>query len=249
MEGLDPRPEPAKIFDTAVTGDDWVKLRTEAIFRETLKDRTFTIVWTDNQRRYMTAEITKDDIYQYRLNRIFLSAPREVLEAAAGYLVRRTRKRRDIIHGYIETHMEHLAKTRVNRRYRLNPQGTVFDLEEIKDMLVDLYFDGDLPVSMTWGSRRTTINRHRISLASYSQATNIVRVHPVLDNDLVPIHFIAYVIHHELVHAKIKAREKDGRRYFHDEEFYEELHRYPLWEKAELWEKEALPSLLLAWKP
>ncbi len=237
IPGLEPYPEGSGGMQDAEIQ------RVEEIFRSVLGHDRFSIVWTENIYRFMSVEI-EDNFYSFRMHKAFLHAPRNVLEAAAGYAVRKTKKRKELLHTFIETKAYDESFKSSQRKIRLNPHGKWFNLQEILDRLNERYFDPPLEVSIGWGRRRSTTGKRRIILGSYNAHTDTIRIHPVLDDPSVPVYAIEYIVYHEMVHASLKDEVASKQTTPHGKEFYARLYRYEAWKKAEEWEQTKLQELL-----
>ncbi|MBK7645146.1 MAG: hypothetical protein IPJ19_19225 [Planctomycetes bacterium] len=72
-----------------------------------------------------------------------------------------------------------------------------------------------------------------------------MRIHPVLDQPLVPRSFVRFVLHHELLHALIPPRQaRDGRWTHHGADFRARERAYPGYASARAWERANMNSLL-----
>jgi predicted metal-dependent hydrolase len=72
----------------------------------------------------------------------------------------------------------------------------------------------------------------------------LIRVHPVLDQEMVPSYFVDWIVFHEMLHGKHEIRRVGGRRRFHPPEFAREEQQFPDYFRARLWEKANLDRLL-----
>jgi|GEM_PF-1984806 len=248
MPGLDPLPAPASA-DPDSSEITWARRRIEAIFHEVLGKSPFTITWTNNIRTFMTCEVQKDGSFQYRMNQAFLFAPRKVIEAAAGYPMRRTKQRQEILHRFMETKNYDYATRRSSRNVQLQPRGDIYDLQLIFEAVNESYFEGQVEAKITWGNRRSTRGKNRISLGSCSLNTGIIRINPVLDSPEVPFYFVEYIVYHEMVHALLQATEENGRQMYHGTAFNQHMDNFAHLRRAEAWEREVLPTVLARWRP
>lgn len=162
-----------------------------------------------------------------RIHRSFVHAPGSVLDAVAAYAssgARRAKRRRalETIRGYFEECTVSEPATELDSA-AIEPHGETYDLEEIRDRLVERYFDGRLEVAITWGRRlprrRTRRKQRSIQLGSYVAEENLIRLHRALDDPAVPRLVVESVVYHELLHAVIPAPRRNGRRRLHPPEF------------------------------
>jgi hypothetical protein len=104
---------------------------------------------------------------------------------------------------------------------------------------------GDALPSITWGKRGPSRTRSSLRLGSYCPDTRMVRVHPVLDQALVPRWFVRYVVFHELLHCVHPPQRVDGDRWIHHgPEFRRREKRYPDFERARAWEEAHITALI-----
>ena len=78
----------------------------------------------------------------------------------------------------------------------------------------------------------------------YVQDARIIRIHPTLDRPEVPDFYVATVVFHEMLHQAIPAREQNGRRVVHGQDFRRRERAYPDYLRAKAWEERNLPLLL-----
>ena len=89
----------------------------------------------------------------------------------------------------------------------------------------------------TRSGRPCSSRRRSIRFGSYSAQENVIRIHPLLDQDFVPQYFIRYIVFHEMLHAFLGAHESSsGRRRVHTREFRRRERAYPDYARAVEWE-------------
>lgn len=223
-----------------------------------------SLVLTDNRSRILSARPAKGDPSQLdlRLHRCFVAAPPEVLTAVVRFANGRSRgslERQAL--AALQRHFEAWREAEGveeppprRRRVTLRPVGETLDLRQVRDDLVQRFFDGRLDVRITWGqgrsgSRRAAALRKRrrrrsIRLGSWHQEDNLVRIHPALDRPGVPRCVVESIVYHELLHADLPARSENGRRRIHSAEFRRRERLFPHHEEAQRWIAENLGALL-----
>jgi predicted metal-dependent hydrolase len=67
----------------------------------------------------------------------------------------------------------------------------------------------------------------------------MIRINPVLDIERVPPYFVEFIVYHEMLHAFLGVKNKNGRRSVHSKEFRELEKRFSDYEKAMAWEKKS----------
>ena len=79
----------------------------------------------------------------------------------------------------------------------------------------------------------------------YFHEQKVIRIHPALDDDRVPLHFVEMVVFHEMLHQVFPPElDEDGRRIVHGPSFRAAERRFPGYERARAWEKAHLHLLL-----
>ena len=205
----------------------------------------------DARRNVLVARPAADGRgYELRLNRAFGQAPEEVREAVASWL--RSGKRARKACALLDEYVAELAQSlppRPRRLPELCARGSVYDLDELVGELREEALPPSLlPLErtphLTWGRRGRGAKRS-LRLGSFDHELNLVRVHPVLDQEGVPRWFVRFVVFHELLHAALPP-EKDarGRSLHHGPTFkrYERAHAD--YERAIEWEEQHLAALL-----
>jgi hypothetical protein len=89
--------------------------------------------------------------------------------------------------------------------------------------------------------------RKSIKMGSYSADSKVIRIHPALDQPVVPRYFVEWIVFHEMLHHVYRTRRgEDGRRCVHPPEFIEHERRFHDYKRAQAWEDENLDLLLRA---
>ncbi|MCI0589389.1 MAG: hypothetical protein L0323_21440 [Planctomycetes bacterium] len=181
--------------------------------------------------------------FSIRLHRIFLEAPREILEAAAGWLSRGGKRRAAAIDRYIEENLPRLPPRRPPRPERA--RGAVHDLGALFARLNREHFGGSLEAGVEWARPGRSRSPRSIKFGSFDPIGRAIRVHPALDRPFVPEGFVSYILHHEMLHAALPpVRGRTGRRAHHHAEFRRRERAFPERRRWEAWEKSNLRRLL-----
>ncbi|HYH94430.1 MAG TPA: hypothetical protein VD972_00560, partial [Hyalangium sp.] len=132
------------------------------------------------------------------------------------------------------------------KRLRLDPAGRHHDLARIFDRLNERYFRSRITAAITYGpAPRVKGPRKSIKMGSYSADARVIRIHPVLDQPVVPRYFVEWIVFHEMLHHVYRVkRGEDGRRCVHPPEFLEHERRFHDFKRAQAWEDENLDLLL-----
>lgn len=206
------------------------------------------ITFTSNRRTILSVK-RRSGRCVVRMHRCFASAPCDVVEAIARFLVDRSRKNIKIIDAYFERNVSAstLQVRIVNRR--VNPKGDHFDLSEIFADLNKRYFDSKVEADITWGRKRVVRGRlfkrsKHITLGSYRRRERLITIHPNLDQAIVPRYMVESIVFHEMCHQVVGGEVVNGRRRLHHRPFKEVEATFPDIEKARGWAKENMKLLL-----
>jgi len=228
------------------------------------------LVLTDNRTVLVSGRPADPEGWAVRLHWSFALAPAEVVAAVAAVVAgpRRgtaRRRARQSVRNWISHFREAtgpgpapeawaaVLDTRRREAATGGRTGHVHDLEEIRDEVNERYFGGRLPVDIAWSragraqaARRTGRQRGRstLKLGSWSEEDALVRIHPVLDHASVPRYVVASVVHHELLHAELGSKVRNGRRRHHTPEFRRREQEFAEHEEARRWIRDKLNELL-----
>ena len=182
---------------------------------------------------------------QFRLHHMFCGAAEPVLRALAGFTGKNRRPHGRAIDEFVRTH-RHLIKAAPSRADPpLATRGRVHHLGDIYDELNVQHFDRRVTARIGWGRRPPDGRRRSIKMGVYFHDQKLIRIHPALDDEQVPRHFVRLVVFHEMLHQVLPPTTDDsGRRTVHGREFRAAERRFPDYERARAWEKTNLHLLL-----
>jgi hypothetical protein len=189
--------------------------------------------------------------WRLRLHHLFLAAPAEVVTALARFVRGGNPRASATLDRHIDRHralIRRVPPAQLRRRLRIAPVGQQHDLQRIFDRLNRRYFAGDARAAITYGpAPRVRLPRQSIKLGSYSAEARLIRIHPALDQPGVPRYFVEWIVFHEMLHDRHRARSTaDGRRCVHSAAFREEERRFRHFARAAAWEAQHLGLLLRA---
>ncbi len=212
--------------------------------------------WIDRFRRYygwpvevvfhdnastMISSRRRGKTLHLRLHHMFQQADAAVLAALADFL-RGAGRGAEILDSYIEGH-KHLVLARRPRRLG-SSIGRRFDLLRIRDALNRFYFARPVLVPVVWGRFHSARRRQSIRLGSYAYDEQLIRIHPVLDQDFVPAHVVVGVVYHEMLHHVFGEQKVCGRRQIHTPEFRALEERFVHYARSSVWVKQNIRRLL-----
>jgi len=203
----------------------------------TLSGKAVTLTITDNATSMLSAA-RKNGRLTVRLHRMFLQAEDVILEAVAGFIAGK-KECRTVIRDFIKTNSPRIGHT-TSTPAPLMPHGKVYSLTDIFEQVNRGYFEGRITAGITWGRNRPVKRVRRITLGSYCNSSNIIRIHPLLDRKAVPSYFVEFIVYHEMLHADLRVEPGNGRRKLHTKEFRLRECRFAAYEQALAWEKNNL---------
>lgn len=187
--------------------------------------------------------------YSIRLHRMFLRADESVVNALTSYIRGEDRRASGLLDRFIHDNrrrIRQVSPTQRQRRLSLKTRGQHHDLRALLHKVTATSFvELAQDVAIAWAPAPPVhVPRRSIKLGSYSADTQIIRIHPALDQAFVPEFFIRWIIHHELLHHVFRAdlTARNGR--VHTPEFCALEREFPEFREALLWERRNLDVLL-----
>lgn len=172
------------------------------------------------------------------LHRMFLGAPRNVMEALSCYLQKQGGTMAPSIKAYIEDNIRQLDYSSQLDLNRLQPKGHVYDLDKMYDILNRDYFSNELDLKITWFGRNTSSARKRLTLGLYHDPLKLIKIHRIMDKPSFPEFLVSYVIYHEMLHEICPAYiDERGIKQIHSQEFKEREKEYHDFKRAKEWMK------------
>jgi hypothetical protein len=213
--------------------------RIAKILREPVEVQLTDNAWTMVSFKRLSGRV------RFRLHHMFAAAHDGVVRALAGFTGRNRRAHGRAIDEYIREHKELIRATPSRALPPLEQRGRVHDLFEIYRQLNAGEFGGAIDARIGWGRRPPGGRRRSIKMGVYLHEQKLIRIHPALDDERVPRHFVELVVFHEMLHQAIPpAVGPDGRRVVHGAEFRARERRFCGYERARAWERQNLHLLL-----
>lgn len=199
---------------------------------------------TDN--RYTIISVQRGrECYRVRVHRLFAGAEPRLVRALARYVVHNDQRASALLSEHIEQNQAKIQRRAPRpRRQILRTRGRVHDLARVYERLNRDHFGGKLDLRITWAAARRRVAQRSIKVGTFLVEDRLIRVHPVLDQEMVPAYFLDWIVFHEMLHGKHTIRRVAGRRCFHPPEFAREEKQFPDYWRARLWEKANLDRLL-----
>ena len=183
--------------------------------------------------------------YKVRLHHMFLEADTGVLNSLARFVKSRNRKAPSVLRSFVNVNSHKIKQSpRKSRQTIVRSKGRFFDLKSLFDQVNREYFKNEIDCSITWGANRRVRNQNSIKLASYSDRTKTIRVHPALDKSYVPKYVIIGIVYHEMLHHHLGVEHRHGRKIVHTRRFRQLEAQYRHYEKLQAWKNKNLHRLL-----
>ncbi|VAX20455.1 hypothetical protein MNBD_NITROSPINAE01-258 [hydrothermal vent metagenome] len=205
------------------------------------------LTFTNNRKSLISIKRQAGLVY-VRLSRIFLLADENTVYDIVRFIKGETLRVPRTVMEFAEksTLPPHVAQKVLSRT---NPVGKVYNLRKIAKSVNARYFNGELNINITWGEKprrkKRRYGNRMIQLGLYDRDLDLVRVHPVLDSETVPVEYLGLVVYHELLHKKLGSkRGANGERRHHGAEFRCLEKEYEQYSWAMAWEKRNINKLL-----
>jgi hypothetical protein len=173
-----------------------------------------------------------------RLQRMFLSAPDEVIISLGRWIGGRERRCPKAVRRFIDYPPAEVVELAHSRRRRLQTRGRCWDLGRMLQRLNERFFGGAVTARITWGRRSSRRAVQARTLGAYYRNEQLIVIHPVLDQWVVPEWFVEFTVYHECLHTFQGPGERP-----HNRRFAEQLRRHPDHVAALKWEKENISLL------
>jgi hypothetical protein len=119
------------------------------------------------------------------------------------------------------------------------------DLDKIFVSLNKEYFSDRIQAKIMWGRDVKSHNKSGFRYGSYDEAKKLIRVHPRLKQDFVPLIVLELTVYHEMCHQFTPSYKKNGIWQSHHKEFRKKEREYKRYREARNWEKHNWHRLLL----
>lgn len=193
---------------------------------------------TNNRSTMMSVRKSRArNAIELRLHHMFLAADAKVLQSLAVWLLD-PRARRDAaaVDAFISNNF-HQVRADAQKNNDIITRGNVFDLAALFRDLNAEHFDNSVHARITWGRMPPARRRRSIRFGSYYPTDNLIRIHPLLDQEFVPPYFARYIVFHEMLHAYLGIEETEsGRRRYHTRKFSLIEEKYPDYPRALKWQ-------------
>lgn len=176
----------------------------------------------NDNRSTMLSVKWEPDHAKVSLHRIFLNAPKNVMDALACYLKRQDKIMAPTVKAFIEDTLQTLDYSQQIDQKKLYSQGNVYNLQQIYNDLNKKYFGNQLKLYITWFGKPNRRCRSRVTFGLYHDSLRLIKVNRLLDSPSFPYYLVAYVVYHEMVHHVCRPYfDPNGQHHIHTKEFKE----------------------------
>ena len=215
--------------------------------------RHVEVTFTQNRVSMVSVQFPLDGPILLRVHEVFLAAGLEVRLALKQYLRTRRKAPWAIIAEFsanipAESRGAH-AKRAPKSPPSLPTRGSVYDLKLIYMDVNACYFSGRVKCRIGWGRDRATARRRgrrskSIRYGSWNPESEIIRLHPRLDDTRVPADFVRYIVFHEMLHTVVPTDVHKGRRRDHPPAFNALERQFPEIDRMHTLARELLDVLV-----
>lgn len=205
------------------------------------------IIRINNNRSTMLHVRWKETSTHVSLHHMFLKAPHTVQKGLASYIRQDDTVISQDVQAFIDKNLAILDHSYLTDPDHICTKGTTYDLQKLYNKINKSYFNGELDLLVTWFADPSKKVRTKCTLGLYYDLVKLVKIHRLLDNPLVPLCVIEYVMYHEMVHAVCPIyKDEKGRNCIHSREFKVLERQFLQFEEANKWLKEHRKKFFLS---
>lgn len=193
----------------------------------------------NNNRSTMLSVRWEPDCTKVSLHRMFLEAPKNVMDELACYVRQESKNISHSVRAFIEDRLKKLDYTHLVNPSKLTSSGNVYNLKTIYDDLNAEYFDSKLNLFITWFGKPQQKNRTRVTFGLYHDPLKLIKINRLLDSPTYPDYLISYVVYHEMLHhVSPSYYDERGVHRIHSKEFKDREVCFKYYDLAQNWIKE-----------
>ncbi len=183
---------------------------------------------------------------QVSLHRMFLDAPKNIMDSLACYLRKEEKVISPSIRVFIEQNLKKIDYSHQLKASSLYTQGNVYNLQEIYDALNRQYFGNQLKLGITWFGKVAQRRKSRVTFGLYCSVLKLIKINRLLDTPSLPEYVISYIMYHEMLHHVCPSYSgENGHYYVHTKEFKAREKLYHHYALAQRWIKDNNKSFFL----
>lgn len=200
----------------------------------------------NDNRSTMLSVKWEPDGTKVSLHRIFLEAPKNVMDELACYLRQEEDNIGSTVRAYIEENLKNLDYSHQLDKSKMYSQGHVYNLQKVYNDLNNEYFDGELNLHITWFGKAIQKGSSRVIFGLYYDQSRLIKINRLLDSPSFPDYFVSYVVYHEMLHHVCPSYfDNKGQHQIHTKEFKAREVKFKYYDLAQTWIKENHASFFI----
>lgn len=210
---------------------------------EMISGKKLKLTINDN-RSTMLSVRWEPDHTRVSLHRMFLEAPKNVMNALACYIKGEESTPGPLVKAFIESNLCNLDYSHQLKAGNLLVQGQVYNLKDIYDHLNHEYFDRELNLHITWFGKQGFKPRSRLTFGLYHDPLKLIKINRFLDSPKIPDFVVSYVVYHEMLHKVCPSYvDEKGVNHSHSDDFKRRELEFRDYILSQNWIKEHQESL------
>jgi len=197
----------------------------------------------NNNRSTMLSVKWEPDCTKVSLHRIFLEAPKNIMNDLACHIRKVNSDVSPKIRAYIEEKLRGLDFSDRLHKNDLVTQGEFYNLQEIYQSINHEYFNNEIDLWITWYGKLVPNNKSRVTFGLYQEQLRLIKIHRMMDRShrfirrpFFPDFFVSYVVFHEMLHHVCPSYiDKNGRSCIHTKEFKMREKEFKDFDLAQKW--------------
>ncbi len=178
------------------------------------------------------------------MHRMFLEAPKNVMEELACYFRRKAKSPSPVVKALMEESIRKLDYSHRLKPQQIKTLGYLYNLDRLYKQVNQEYFEGKVNLKITWFGKPSSQRRNKVTFGLYSEPMKLIKIHRMLDSFSVPDYVIKFVIYHEMLHHVCQAYvDSKGTLHMHDKAFKKREEQYQYYRLAQEWIEENKPML------
>ncbi len=180
---------------------------------------------------------------------LFEKEKNEVMTSLEGRVLKSVLQKNNLPENFrslVQTHLKKISAHPCDE-VRQDLAGTPAAEKDLRAMYARLnreYFDGGMAVEIEWGKNVKTANRRSLRFGSYDSRKKLIRIHPRLKQDFVPLAVLELTIYHEMCHDYLPPVKRNGQWQTHHRDFKRKEREFCHYREAMQWEKAHWAKLL-----
>lgn len=211
---------------------------TPAFLHEFLQSRCDQPIYLkiNDNRSTMCSIRWESDKIKVSLNRIFLDAPKRIIQALSKTIKKREEEIPPVVKAFIHRRLIKLDYSGQLDSSVLDYRGHVYNLKNLYDDINREYFNGKLKLKITWFGVDFKQDRAQFIFGLYYDALKLIKINRVMDTVKFPEYVVRFVIYHEMLHFVSPTYVDDiGIHRTHNTEFKLLEKQFKDFARAKLW--------------